>query len=373
MKKIIIFSTIFFTHLLTPVASAQQIQEDFYTAKISKIIEEGAKDFAGFPQEFQLVEVEILEGPKEGEKIEIQHGGDFSLTETQKVKLGDKIILAERKDGFSDFYIADKYRLNSLIWIGIGFLFLAVLFGGIKGFGSFVGLIFSIFILAKFIVPQIVEGDNPFLVSLLGTGIIAVISFYLAHGFRKRTTIALISTLITIAIAALMSVVLVPLTNLFGTGDEYSFLIQLNSGTLNLQGLLLGGIILGTLGVLDDITISQAAIVDELKRANKKLKFRDLYKHSISVGKDHIASLINTLVLAYAGASLPLFVLFGMTDHQPAWVILNGEAVAEEIVRTLIGSACLILAVPITTLMAAHFLSGKGKSEDDMHTHACVH
>ena len=136
----------------------------------------------------------------------------------------------------------------------------------------------------------------------------------------------------------------------------------------------MGGIILCTLGVLDDITISQAAIVDELKRANKKLKFKELYKHSISVGKDHIASLINTLVLAYAGASLPLFVLFGMTEHQPAWVILNGEAVAQELVRTLIGSSSLILAVPITTIIAAYFLSGEGKgNRKDLHTHSHVH
>ncbi|HYC80108.1 MAG TPA: YibE/F family protein, partial [Candidatus Binatia bacterium] len=127
---------------------------------------------------------------------------------------------------------------------------------------------------------------------------------------------------------------------------------------LNLRGLLLGGIILGVLGVLDDITTAQSAAVYEIRRANPALPFKELYSRGLSIGREHISSLVNTLFLAYAGASLPLFLFFTAGDHpQPFWVTLNSEFIAEELIRTLVGSVALMLAVPITTFLAAYYFS----------------
>jgi len=146
-------------------------------------------------------------------------------------------------------------------------------------------------------------------------------------------------------------------SQLLGLGSEEAMFLQLDpSLTLNLQGLLLSGIIIGTLGVLDDVTASQAAVVDEISKANESLGFKELYKRGLSVGHEHIAALVNTLFLAYAGAALPLFLLFYINKTQPLWVILNGELIAEEIVRTMVGSSALVLAVPITTALAAYFI-----------------
>jgi uncharacterized membrane protein len=181
---------------------------------------------------------------------------------------------------------------------------------------------------------------------------------FLAHGFNKQTTLAFGSTLITLIGAAILSVIFVSLTRLTGAGTEEAFYLQFGSlEKLNLQGLLLGGIMIGVLGVLDDITTGQTAAVYEIHKADPKLKLADLYKRGINVGKEHIASLVNTLVLAYAGASLPLFLIFNLNDSIPLWVNLNSEFIIEEIIRTLVGSTALVLAVPISTFIAARSLT----------------
>ncbi|MEK9181053.1 MAG: YibE/F family protein, partial [Patescibacteria group bacterium] len=128
---------------------------------------------------------------------------------------------------------------------------------------------------------------------------------------------------------------------------------------LDLRGLLLAGIIVGALGVLDDTTTVQAATVEELKQANPAFTFADLYRGGLSVGREHITSLVNTLVLAYLGSQLLIFILFYAGPNQPLWVTLNSEFIGEEIIRTLVGSATIILAVPITTLLAAWYFSRK--------------
>lgn len=247
--------------------------------------------------------------------------------------------------------------------LAVGLFFgLAVLFSRRRGVTAILGLGITALILARFIVPAIIGGSNPLVVSLVGALAIAFSSIYLAHGFNLRTSIAVGSTLLTLVIAWVMAIVFVSLANLFGLGSEEAFYLQLAPvEQLNLRGLLLGGIILGALGVLDDITTAQAAAVDELRKANPALPVQELYRRGLSVGTEHITSLVNTLFLAYAGASLPLFILFTIYNETPVWVALNSEFVAEEIVRTLVGSVALILAVPITTVAAAIILSRRGR------------
>lgn len=179
---------------------------------------------------------------------------------------------------------------------------------------------------------------------------------FFAHGFNKSTRIAVASTGITLAIASALAYLAVTITSLFGTGSEEAMFVQVGAtGSLDLRGILLAGIIIGTLGVLDDITTAQTAAVRELHDAKSTMKFREMFTRVMRIGHEHIASLVNTLVLAYAGASFPLFLLFYTTSAQPLWVIINSQQVAEEIVRTLVGSTSLILAVPISSAIAAYY------------------
>ena len=166
-------------------------------------------------------------------------------------------------------------------------------------------------------------------------------------------------TLIALIITGILSSVFVEAARLTGFASEEAGFLRVARQMINIKGLLLAGIIIGVLGILDDITISQSAIVFQLKEANKKLKFNELYKRAMNVGQDHISSMVNTLVLVYAGASLPLLLLF-IDNPQPFFEVINYEIIADEIVRTLVGSIGLILAVPITTLIAA-LVSNKKK------------
>jgi uncharacterized membrane protein len=163
------------------------------------------------------------------------------------------------------------------------------------------------------------------------------------------------------------------LTHLTGGGTEEAFYLQIGVlSTLNLRGLLLGGIIIGALGVLDDITTAQTAAVDEISKANPSLRFEELVKRGHSIGREHITSLVNTLALAYVGASLPLLLIFSAAHSEPLWVLLNREYIIEELVRTLIGSITLILGVPISTLLAALFLRADPHAQP-VHSHEGHH
>lgn len=332
------------------------LPENFLKGKVIEMIEEGTRDIAGQQNIYQRVRVRTG-----NEESEIEHGGIWTITENQKVKKGDRVVLTKSADG--TLTIFDHYRLPPLAWIFAIFFGLAVFFGGRKGFMSILGLLVSIGIIAKLIIPWILAGGNPITVSLVGSALIAAIAFYLGHGLHSRTTIALASTFITLALAAILAWVFVNLAKLTGMGSEDALFLQLGFETINLKGLLLGGIMIGALGVLDDITTAQSAAVDELKKANPKLTAHDLYKRALSIGNEHIASLVNTLALAYAGAALPLFLLFAQGTQAPFWVNLNSEFIVEEIVRTLVGSSALILAVPITTWLASNWFS-KHPSKD---------
>ena len=179
----------------------------------------------------------------------------------------------------------------------------------------------------------------------------------------------MVSTLITLTLSIGIALLTVSWAKLFGLGSEEAFYVQVGTfANLNLRGLLLGGIIIGILGVLDDITTAQAAAIEEIHRANPKLNFFELAKRGLSVAGEHIVSLVNTLALAYIGASFPLLLLFSQA-YVPIWVALNSERVIEEIVRTLIGSSALVFAVPITTYLAAWFFSNYGSKNSNVLTY----
>jgi uncharacterized membrane protein len=203
------------------------------------------------------------------------------------------------------------------------------------------------------------------MISIVGSAVILLVTMYLAHGFTRQTTLALSATAISLFLTGIFAVVFVSLARLSGLGSEDAYSLQQGFGqTINFHGLLLGGIIIGTVGVLDDVTTTQAATIHELAEANPKSTFEDLVKKGMRVGREHIASVVNTLVLAYAGASIAVFIYLQIgiqQQSQPLWVMLNSEVIMEEVIRTLAGSLGLVLAVPITTIIAAFFAKNEIK------------
>ncbi len=273
--------------------------------------------------------------------------------------MGDSVVIAKIKIGESvEYQIIDRYRMPQVVVIVLIFIILAIFLARLRGALAIVGLGVTVVVIWKLLVPQILAGHNPLLITLAVAIGLAVVVMYLTHGPTKRTSLALSSTLITLIIASGLAIAFVWLTKLFGlTSEETTYVQTFFDGAINLKGLLLSGIILGTLGILDDITVSQTMAVHELAKANKTYGFKELYNSAISLGREHIASLINTLFLIYAGVSLPLFLLFSVKTSQPAWILFNSEFITEEIVRTIVGSIALMLAVPIATALAAYYYS----------------
>lgn len=357
---------------LVPVSAAAQTAEpidEYMKAKVMEIVSEEEEEFAGMTRMVQRARLRLA---PTGKEIEIENG---ILNERQDMRLSEgQTVVIERlvkPDGTEVHLVRDAYRIPALIAFTVFFFVLGVLLGGRIGFTSILGLLASIAILVLFVVPRIVAGDDPLLISMIGSALIACTSLYIAHGFNRRITIALYSTVITLLLSTLMAVAFVHFGQLFGLGSEESMFLQLGAmGEIDLRGLLLGGIIIGALGVLDDITTAQTAAIDELSKANHKLGVKELYAAGTSIGREHIAALINTLALAYIGTSLPLFLLFYTNASTPFWVTINSEFLAEEIVRTLVGSATLLLAVPISTYLAARsFAYGKHTNVKGGHSH----
>ncbi len=330
--------------------------EEFSWAEVVAVISSGERQIDDVTLPFQTLRVKVRSGVEKGTTLEFEHGKQFSIQRSSLAAPGDQIVLGKtfKVDGTSSYFVADVLRLPVMVLLGLIFVGLVVVVAGWRGLSAFVGLALSLLVLMVFVVPQILAGSNPVLISLIGASVIALMSIYLAHGLSRQTSIALLSTLITLVLAVLLSWLFVSLMRLTGSGSEQAYLLQLGrTDPLDLRGLLLGGIIIGALGVLDDVTTAQTAAVAELRSANPSLGRFELYRRGLRIGSEHILSLVNTLVLAYAGASLPIFLFFALNDTLPTWFILNGEFLAEEIVRALVGSVTLVLAVPLATFVAA--------------------
>lgn len=348
-------------------------KDKFYRAKIDNIL--NSQEVSEFGQTFVQQEVSIIfsQGEKKGEKENINYEYDSNQTE-RKLEVGDKVIIGKQDiAGISTYYINDIYRLPIVGLVIILFFVITFLIIGKQTFQAIGSLLLTLLIIVFYLVPQILSGASPLIVSFIASMIIAVISLFWAHGFHIRTVIAFISTMISILFALVVSYFFVSASRLTGLGTEEAYFLQSASvGVINLKGLLLGGIIIGILGVLDDITTGQSAAVEEIYKANTSFDFKELYKRGLSVGREHIISLVNTLVLAYASVALPLLLLFSVYK-QPVWVVLNSEIIVEEVIRMLVGSTVLVLAVPITTMLAAYVFAHnkfpKIPRKDSYHTH----
>ncbi len=354
---ILLLSSIVVTPQVAAQTSADQPQE-FSRAKIVEIVSETQlpNDGSGNPLFTQELKAEREDTH---ERVPISVGTEIQpLSENQRYRIGTEVIITHQQitQDHSEYVIVDKYRLNGMAWLAIGFFGLVLLISRKQGALSILGMFLSLGVLMFFIVPQIIAGQNPVLITLAGAGVVSVITIYLSHGFRTESHIALLSMFLTLAAVGALSYAAVHFVYLAGLGSEDALYLQFGStAKVNLQGLLLGGIMLAALGVLDDITLAQVSVVNQLREAKPHISWSELYSRGLAVGKDHVASLVNTLVMAYAASSLPLFLLFSTYTAQPAWVSLNSEIIAEEVVRTLTGSIGLVLAVPLTTFIASYF------------------
>ena len=318
------------------------------------------------------VEARIQDGPRAGQLARLRLGDSRAHPD---VKLGENIRVvrnappggnptAQQGDpyNFSDFD-----RRAPMLWLAVGFAGIVLLFGRLRGAMSLLGLGLSLTVVVAFIVPAILDGAPPLAVAVVGSMGVMLSTILLSHGTGPKSLAAILGTAGSLAITLGLAVAFTHLIKITGLSSEEALLLQVNDADISLQGLVLAGMVIGALGVLDDVTVSQASAVMALRRANPLQAAGELYRGALDVGRDHVAATVNTLVLAYVGASLPILLIFtvGNTGFPDA---ISKEAVAIQVVATLVGSIGLIAAVPITTAIAALLASRLSPGEmGDVH------
>lgn len=352
--RYILLGLILFLPLASFGQTVHQDLQEIIEAEVLEVIEEGERNVFGTDTSVpvQTLRARLLSGSRSGEAV---------VFENEMVPLleGDMIYLNYVKniDGKEYFMFKDFQRHWQLLWLLVIFVGLLILFAGKQGMLALLSLGLSIGAIFFLLIPALLAGYNPALASLAIASVILAVVLFLTHGINPRSVIAFAGTFLAVLLTCLMAWFWVSSMRLTGFGSDIAVYLNFSTdGNLDFVGLLLGSIIIGILGVLDDVSITQASVVQELRRANDKLSFYELYQRSIRVGRDHVGSLVNTLALAYIGVSLPLVMLFAVAQSD-VLLTLNQEMVAGELVRIIVGSIGLIMAVPFTTLIAAWYFA----------------
>ncbi|WP_059010005.1 YibE/F family protein [Streptomyces specialis] len=298
----------------------------------------------------QRATVEVTSGPDTGRVFEEIVPPDA----TQRYESGQGVIVAYAPDAPEElqYSVTDVERKAPMLLLAGIFALAVVAVGRLRGLLALAGLVVSFVVLTLFILPAILHGSNPLLVAVIGGSVIMLVTLYLCHGVNARTSVAVLGTLVSLLLIGVLGSLFMDWAHLTGNTDDQTGLVHSLYPGIEIQGLLLAGILIGSLGVLDDVTVTQTSAVWELKQAEPGASWRRLYRAGMRIGRDHIASVVNTLVLAYAGAALPLLLLFTIAQSSVGTVAFS-ELVAEEIVRTLVGSVGLVASVPVTTVLAA--------------------
>jgi len=306
--------------------------------------------------------VDIKEGSGRGTTVTVElPQGPGAPT----VHSGDKVILVHLSDapeGSPEYTVVDHQRGNPLIWLVALAAIAIIAFGRWRGLSALAGLALSFALLLLFVVPAILIGEPPLLVAVVGASAIMFAVLYLTHGVNVQTSVAILGTLASLILTGLLGAAFTAFTELTGIGDDQSAFLSTFNSSVDMRGLLLAGIIIGSLGVLDDVTVTQAATVNELARS--PLSRMQLYRSATRIGRAHVASAVNTIVLAYAGASLPLLLLI-TAGNQPLGQLLTSQTIAQEIVRAAVGTIGLVASVPITTALAVLVADRRGIEVDD--------
>lgn len=359
MKKFILsflLALLLYPSLLSAETSAPK--DSIFKAEVIKILEQKQNTLPdGSTVEQQNLLLLGLEGEYKSKQISHIGINDFEVISSALYSPGDKVLVVANPDadGNVNFYITDFVRTDKILFLFLLFIFVTVVVGKTKGLRSLASLFITFLVIISFIIPQIIKGSNPVLITMVGSFVILLAIIYITEGLKPKSHLAVISILFSLLITVILSYLFVNLAKLTGLiSEDVFFLVNIGEADINFKGLLLAGIIIGALGVLDDVVISQISTVEELTKANQYLSPKEIYKRAYSVGVSHISSMTNTLFLAYAGASMSLLIIFisGQSAFN-SWIqIINNEQIATEIVRALAGSIGLILSVPISTYFA---------------------
>lgn len=346
-----------FSGVELPVVNMSAMGSENVKARVEEVIEDGEVTLGETVQRYQVARVELLEGDYKGILMEMDYGRRQILSNNVYLRSGDQVLVTvgSRPDGVLTVYFADFVRINSILWMVAIFVVTILVLSRWKGLRSLLSMALSLAIIIGYIIPHILAGEGPLRVSITGAIVLLMVTLYLTYGWNLKTHAAVLGMVIVLLITGALAGLFVSTTRLTGSGDENAlFLMQMLNTQINLRGLLLGGMIIGALGVLDDLVTSQSSAVFELHHINPSLGFGELFRSVMRIGQDHVAATVNTLVLAYAGAALPMLLMFSLGRGNYG-TFVNYEFVAEEIVRTIVGSLGLIAAVPLTTAIATFF------------------
>jgi uncharacterized membrane protein len=333
---------------------------DTVRARVISIAEEGQVDYNGMPQTYQVAEVEIMEGEFQNARVFMDFGRTQIMPDDYVLAVGDEVLVSvgvSLVNQTTDAYFIDFVRGRAILLIFVLFVVVAFLVGRWTGLRSLLGMIIGLGVIVLFIIPQIASGGNPVVISIIGSIIFLGLSLYLVYGWKPMTHAAVISMAFALSITGALSFIFIRLARLTGFGNEdMMFLMQQSQIPIDMRGILLAGIIIGSLGVLDDLVVGQSSSVFQLHAANPALSFKELFARAMTIGRDHVSASVNTLVLAYAGESLPMLLLFSITNVNLGMAI-NVSYIAEEIVRALAGTIGLFISIPIATALACVWVS----------------
>ncbi|MCE9628652.1 MAG: YibE/F family protein [Candidatus Vogelbacteria bacterium] len=355
--------------LIPTVSSAQELHLDYqgtYRGKVIEILAEEWREIPGTETDhlYQTIKAEILDGPQVGKILTIEN--DYlELDKGNKFYFNYNIDLG----GQETYGIVNIDRRDSLILLTTIFILAVVVFGGWQGVRALFALVGSFFVIVFILMPGLLNGWNPLLASFLVASGILFAAIFFTHGFNRESAVAYGGTMIAVLLTGIFAILAVHWTDLSGFAAEESVYLNFNTqGSLDFTALLLGAIIIGVLGVLDDIAVTQAAVVTELFNSNPKITRQEAYKRALRVGREHVGALVNTLVLAYTGAALPLLLYFYLSPVSFGATV-NSEIFATEIVRMIVGSIGLIMTVPIVTLLAVIYLKDYKPKDGKTHSH----
>jgi len=333
---------------------AGDTREQTLVAVVGYVASEREVEAMGHTRLIQELELIVRSGERRGEVLQVEHyietyAGQVPYQEGDLVYVTETLIEGEPPA----YFVVGYVRWPRLAFLALGLVVLVVLVARKRGALSLLGMGFSFVVIFALVLPRLAAGEEPVGSALLGAALMLPPSYYMAHGLNRKTTVALLGSLVGLALTGVMAIVAVDVAQLSGyASEEVGLLRTMGTGMTDVRGLLLAGMLVSMLGVLDDITVAQSAVVEQLYRANPELSWRELYVRAMRVGQDHITSMVNTLVLVYTGAALPFLLLMSDQATSPLYA-LSLEPVAEEIVRMLVTSAGLVATVPITTAMAS--------------------
>ncbi len=363
------------SHFLQTVYAQKEMQTGTETnqiieGKITEIVASGQITFNDELVPFQKLKILITKGFNEGETITVENSAaSLGLVDVryQEYEVGNQLRLSYQPQALETerYVIEGQIKRRALLNLALLFFIVVLLVGRKWGVFSIFGLAISFLVIFKLVIPLIITGQDPVLAAALGSIIIIPSTFYISHGFNRKTHVAVLVTIFALLLTGWLATYFVNATHLTGfASEEAGFLQVQRQGSIDIRGLLLAGIIIGTLGILDDVTLGQASTVKQIAAANPEMNFKELFIKGMQVGQDHISSMVNTLVLVYAGSALPLLLLF--FDSQKSFLdLLEFELIAEEIVRMLVGSIGLVLAAPLATALAAYLFRQPAGSQKE--------